>query len=129
MSTRCTIKIKCLHSGIEYQIYRHSDGYPRGVLSDLRVLWEHGYKPLIDPEYFLANFIFLAKFSVLKTLEKEGLTGLKTWLCGYGVCSKDCEHGDIEYKYTIYGRKKKYTIETRIRIEKRNFKDNKWAYL
>jgi len=126
MSTRCTIKIKDPYTGAEYKIYRHCDGYPQGVLSDLKVLFDNGHRPLNDPEYFLANFIFLAKLSALKYAKKHNLMGMKSWLSGYGVCAKECKHGDLEYKYTIYGRKKKYTIETRIKIEKWDWEKNKW---
>ena len=90
MGTRSIIEIRDGYN--RYGIYRHYDGYPDAILGDIRRVME--VCPLDDAEYFLANFIFLAKWNL--------------WRCGfdwsqdYGVCSPTCEHGDVEYKYEIW---------------------------
>ena len=94
MGTRCIIRV-CA-DGKEYRIYRQHDGYPKGVLADIWVL--RGW--LRDPEYFLANFIFYAKLTSWLTWKSEN-PPYKPWEYGYGVCSKDCKHTDLEYEYII----------------------------
>jgi len=99
MSTRCVIEVR--QGRRTYRIYRHSDGYPEGVMADLRVFMKHS-GGLWDPEYFLANFIFYAKLcSYAQWHGRYDSPYNKPWEIGYGVCSKDCEHGDLDYKYVI----------------------------
>ncbi len=92
MSTRCVIQVK--EGGRVYTLYRHCDGYPSGVLADLKKMWDT-IKPG-NPGYFLANFVFLAKYNSLK----QGYS----WDIGYGVGSNSMgeEHGDLEYIYKIW---------------------------
>ena len=92
MGTRCVIRIG------GYQIYRHSDGYPEGVISDL-YLFSRNYSrsPLEDPEYFLANFIFYCKLSFWLT--DINFRDCKGWEYTYGVCSSRCRHDDLDYIY------------------------------
>ena len=111
MATRCVITIRDKH-GKEYSIYRHNDGYPEGVVSDLHLL-SLFYKrnPIDNPEYFLANFIFYAKLSfwmddhkIYKVTEDEVW---KSWEYGYGVCASNQEFKCIvprhlDYRYLIY---------------------------
>ncbi len=133
--TRCVIAIK-KPKGAVYKIYRRNDGSPKDVLSDLKVMWDKNYRPLSDPEYFLANFIFLAKISFLKfSMKYRGCLPLKPWLGGYGVCSSECDHG-VDYKYTIYGKRKLYKLETgtlfsemktMIKIEEWNDEKGEWV--
>jgi len=114
MTTRCTITVQSI-DGKKYRIYRHHDGNPECVVSDLHLFMQF-YKrsPVEDPEYFLANFICMAKMHLLGVYLGT-LTGVmkvvragpgSSWnellLSGYGVCAPDCEHGDLEYKYLIY---------------------------
>lgn len=107
MSTRCSIRIN--GGDVEYRIYRHHDGYPKGVISDIKQMVEnYSRNMLYDPEYWLANFIFYAKLSWY--LEDEGDMKKRSWENGYGVCSPDCVHvmkmdRDWEYIYTIYKKK------------------------
>jgi hypothetical protein len=99
MSTRCRIEIACRWG--TYRIYRHSDGYPEGVISDLYLLSKNcDMTPASDPEYFLANFIFYSKLSFWLT-EVWNSGNLKTWEYCYGVCEPNCDHGDLEYTYRI----------------------------
>jgi len=95
VSTRCKIIIK--EGRASYAIYRHSDGYPEGVMADLKIALQRGLRRrLEDPEYFLANFIFMAKYSAMS----DGHISTYVWF-GYGVCSPTCRHGDLDYIYTI----------------------------
>lgn len=97
MSTRCSITI--MEGGRSYRIYRHFDGYPEGVLADLKVMLDNSFAPWCDPEYFLANFVFFAKLTEwVKGSESDSF---RPWTSGYGVCSPACEHGDLEYRYTL----------------------------
>jgi hypothetical protein len=101
MSTRCCIDI--IYRGRRYRIYRHSDGFPQGVIADLYVFMNnYDRKPCEDPEYFLANFIFYAKLAAWMDALRGGSGPFHNWWeYGYGVCSPDCEHGDLDYRYVI----------------------------
>jgi len=119
MATRCSITIRTKLG--TYKIYRHHDGYPEGVLADIKMMLENDHG-IGDPEYFLANLIFLAKlhelfFEMITRDEKPVF-----YKGGYGVCSLDCWHGDLEYKYTLY----EDGEEWHIRIEKYDFIHKAW---
>ncbi len=107
MSTRCQIewiwdKEKCL-------TYRHSDGYPDGVVPDLlEYLKWMGFRA-DDLEYCVATWFYFTK----RYYEQEFLKG-KRWnsdevahdcnsivKLGYGVCADKQLHGDIEYFYEV----------------------------
>ena len=123
MATRCTITMRGLN-GREYRIYRHYDGYPEGVVSDLWVFTQLYNRSFFeDPEYFLADFIFYAKLAWMKS--GEGKIGkYRHWEYGYGVCAPDCEHGDLEYKYLIYPKNGKVMLKIeRIDYESREFRE------
>ena len=114
MSTRSLIVIR--EGRRVYKIYRHSDGYPEGVLSDFKVFFERngknsGYR-ISDPEYFLANFIFYAKLCFMAAF---GDSTTRPWEGGYGVCGEGCKHGDLEYIYEI-------DVPDRITIRSYHFK-------
>ena len=111
MSTRCRIDfiVKWIdENGKEHTdircVYRHGDGYPEGVLPDLTefLKWNNGRNN--DVEYTTANFIYWSKRNMEKYL-KEG----EDWNSpnsyarfGFGVCDKDCWHGDLEYYYEVF---------------------------
>jgi len=110
VSTRCSITAKDPWG--RYRIYRHSDGYPTGVVPDLYLVWTKNTRH--DAEYFLANFVFYSKlrtYLVAKkfvTLDKEpfkdyieAIKAFRSWELGYGVCRPDCKHGDLEYEYEL----------------------------
>jgi len=102
MATRCSITIKSV-DGQVYRIYRHNDGAPEAVLSDLRILTQvYNRNPIEDPEYFLANFIFYAKLRLWKLYSSNNDLPFKPWELGYGVCQPNCEHADLDYVYYIY---------------------------
>lgn len=94
------------------RVYRHSDGYPEGVIPDLKefLAWNKGRNT--DIEYQTANFIFWNKLHQLSQLS-EGERGeisinelLKktssndTKYIGFGIC-EDSFHADIEYFYEV----------------------------
>lgn len=99
-------------------IYRHSDGYPEGVIPDLRefLKWNNGRNS--DGEYQAANFIYWSKRRAEdQFFNRNILTGKiedpnKRWSdiestgnsplhIGFGVCNNDEFHGDIEYFYEV----------------------------
>mgnify|MGYP000132524729 CR=1 FL=1 len=121
MATRCSITIKSV-DGQVYRIYRHNDGAPEAVLSDLRILTQvYDRNPVEDPEYFLANFIFYAKLRFWKLYSSNDDLPFKPWELGYGVCQPKCEHFDLAYRYLIY----KLDNKVRIKIEEREGDDYK----
>jgi len=107
MSTRCTIEIRRRRGDeiLRYKVYRHWDGYPEGVLADLYLVLNDTIRGkhynISDPEYLLANLIFYAKLSDYVRDRGTKHSAFSMWEGGYGVCSPDCEHGDLSYKYTI----------------------------
>lgn len=123
MGTRCKIIVKDKYTTAA--IYRHWDGYPEGVLPDIKVVLEKGLKRgLSDAEYFLANFIFMAKFSAWKRYEekrKKGDEAFPGYLYTYGVCPPDCIHPDLEYIYEIDAEKNE------IIIKEHKFSSGEWV--
>jgi len=103
VGTRCVIEMR--QGGSAYRIYRHWDGYPEGVLADIKVLLEEvpeaKYRFKADPEYFLAMFIFYAKLTDYERTKGTRHFANFTWDYGYGVCSLNCQHGDLDYFYSI----------------------------
>lgn len=118
MSTRCCIDI--IYRGRRYRIYRHSDGFPQGVIADLYVFMNnYDRKPCDDPEYFLANFIFYAKLATWIDSVRDESRYCNWWEYGYGVCSPDCEHGDLDYRYVI-------EENNNVRIEEYEWESRGW---
>jgi len=126
MATSCTITVRD-EEGRKYAIYRHHDGYPEGVVSDLRVLIQfYNMNPVRNAGYFLANFIFYAKLAMwLKAKEGKIDPVLKGWEFGYGICPKNCGcGGDLDYRYFIYPKDDKIILKIeRFSYESMNFKE------
>jgi hypothetical protein len=96
-------------------IYRHSDGYPEGVIPDLKkfLKWNAGRNT--DVEYAAANFIYWSKRGYEEKYFKPGETFYETkskWSdvgptncsqlhTGFGVCNNKELHGDIAYFYRV----------------------------
>lgn len=116
-------------------IYRHSDGYPSGILPDLIgfIRWNNGR--MDDAEYTAANWIFYNKredeeryteyakkgqLSYKKgskfNWRDQGSDGNGHLKLGFGVCNNDELHGDIEYYYRITCERGK-EVEPSITIE------------
>ncbi len=103
------------------QVYRHSDGYPEGVLPALRKLRDvqNNTATLRGANYAAANFIFLCKLQGMTMYEDDGFSrnsidqddilDPEEWdvdqphfLLGYGVESPSSGiHGDEEYLYIV----------------------------
>ena len=124
MSTRCQIEFVCKS---EYKkkknnesilVYRHSDGYPEGVIPDLKKFLKWIGRRIEDIEYTAANFIYWSKRLHEEFYYHEKYGGgidkkgqeLKwsvpqdfnsTLLIGFGICEKDGFHGDIAYFYNV----------------------------
>lgn len=109
MSTRCQIAF----DGNKVFVYRHSDGYPTGVLPSLmdfvnRFMAARGY----DAEYLVARLVqhFTNEYDrdMAAMYERMGEKRTKMEVLGFGV---DTElHGDINYLYTV---RKDGSIEVR----------------
>jgi len=90
MSTRCQIQFRS--GSTRRTVYRHSDGYPGGVLPDLRAFL--AWCTRRDVEYATANFLYWSKReAAARTPASEQV--------GFGVCANDELHGDIEYFYLV----------------------------
>ncbi len=111
MSTRCQIgfyqpKTKDLNN-FEALIYRHSDGYPEGVLPEIVPFLERWKKDrgLEDSEYASARLLqhlcndYDGRMEVIE--KRHGNNRMVfAGILGYGI-SKEF-HGDIEYHYAVY---------------------------
>ena len=111
------------------QVYRHSDGYPEGVLpalSQLKALQDESGTER-DPSYVAANFIFLNKlqgmgfylnreggfggsisrYDFMAVIEDHDVSGIAAleqphFLLGYGVEAPEMGiHGDEEFLYVV----------------------------
>jgi len=106
MATRCLIRLHELNNVIK--IYRHSDGYPEGVLSDLlafKEIYPDFNAKLRGIEYWVSNFIFYIKLAkLLSYKDKFKLEDVDApWILGYGILSNDeeCEK-HVDYVYDLY---------------------------
>lgn len=88
MSTRCQIEFKS--GSARRTVYRHWDGYPGAVLSDLLEFLAWSTRGG-DVEYEAANFLFWSKRELDERSQQLGL----------GVCANHELHGDIEYYYVV----------------------------
>ena len=99
MSTRA--QIKCKNSEDNIYIYKHSDGYPKGVLPVLEKFVHDFVKERGDDEpYFLAQLIRHFAIADYKREKNDHSSPYGTsGFLGWGL---DCkEHGDIEYLYEV----------------------------
>lgn len=88
MSTRCQIEFRA--GSQRRTVYRHWDGYPKAVLPDLRAFLQWSVRGS-DVEYVSANFLFWSKRDFGENYEQFG----------FGICTNDALHGDIEYYYVV----------------------------
>ena len=148
MSTRCQIEFKHVSNYLKKKkslierrtVYRHSDGYPDGVIPDLKkfLKWNGGRNS--DIEYQTANFIYWSKRwheelyfnkdwgGTIKKIADKNLkwsdnnpTNVSTLHTGFGICENDGFHGDIEYFYEVVREvteleKHKWKTETKILV-------------
>lgn len=83
----------------EALIYRHSDGYPEGVLPDIIpfLRWWKGSRGISDLEYCSARLLqYLCNQYDGTDIVNKDYTGT----LGHGICNQF--HGDIEYFYFVY---------------------------
>ena len=126
MSTRCQIEFMNISTREEKEgpekgklvkvvrrrtVYRHSDGYPEGVIPDLKefLKWNEGRN--FDLEYQAANFIYWSKKEMEKQIERDldvagGTSNVpemkrRMILTGHGICNNDEFHPDIVYYYEV----------------------------
>jgi len=126
MSTRCQIEFMNISNREEKEgpekgklvkavkrrtIYRHSDGYPEGVIPDLKEFLHWNRERNFDIEYQTANFIYWSKKKRKKQINKDlaiawGTTKVpemkrRMMLTGHGICNNDEFHPDIFYYYEV----------------------------
>lgn len=120
MSTRCQIEFSSIYKNEKKEkrtesilVYHHSDGYPEGVIPELKKFLKWIGGRIEDLEYTAANFIYWSKrnFEEKYYYEEWGGGKNKKWsepqnfnsilLIGFGICEKDNFHGDIEYFYNV----------------------------
>ena len=126
MSTRCQIEFMNISTREEKEgpekgklikvikrrtVYRHSDGYPEGVIPDLKEFLEWDKERNFDIEYQAANFIYWSKKKMEKQIERDlkmawGTTKVpemkkRMILTGHGICNNDEFHKDIAFYYEV----------------------------
>jgi len=120
MSTRCQIEFSSIWENDKKEkksesvlVYRHSDGYPEGVIPDLKKFLKWLGGRVEDLEYTAANFIYWSKRNFEERYYNTSWGGGKDkkWsvpqdfnsvlLMGFGICEKDGFHGDIAYFYNV----------------------------
>jgi hypothetical protein len=104
MSTRCNIHF-CYGDEVVANIYRHSDGYPSGVLPDLdvffaRIMLDTRDHRFGDPSYLAAKFVvWQADQSRNIATKWGGKAGEMLDFLGVGIVLEDA--GDGEYVYEV----------------------------
>lgn len=100
MSTRATVHFQ--RDGVtEAIVYRHSDGYPEGLGTDLirffsEVEAQCTNRRFSDPAYLAAKFVvWQAREYAGREYAGRGLLDFR----GVGICLED--PGDIEYRYRV----------------------------
>lgn len=125
MSTRCQIEFMNISTRKEKEgpekgttvkeierrtVYRHSDGYPKGVIPDLEKFLEWNKGRNDDIECQAANFIYWSKKRQKEQLERDLVfanyadfpkTRRQMLLSGFGICNNDEFHGDIAFYYEV----------------------------
>jgi len=154
MSTRCQIEFMNISTKIEEEgpekgnlvkvikrrtIYKHSDGYPEGVIPNLKEFLEWNKERNFDIEYQAANFIYWSKKKMEKQINKDlaiawGTTKdpkikKRMLLSGHGICNNDEFHPDIFYYYEVISDSeskeiiiKSYSVDYPVPEKKENFK-------
>lgn len=99
MNTRCNIHFTD-GDGVCSNIYRHCDGYPKGVLPYLEKFFDEIRKQVPhdtrfnSPEQLAARFLVWQASQFTSKYNKEQLDFL-------GVSPAMSDHGDIEYVYQV----------------------------
>ena len=109
MSTRCQIGIYENDTRLnkpEVLLYRHSDGYPDGVLPEMMPFLRWFKKGRgMDVEYLGARLLqWLCNkydgYGIANNFSPEIYDAGMTGVLGYGICKE--LHGDIEFYYAVY---------------------------
>jgi hypothetical protein len=109
MSTRCNIHFADANGRVEANIYRHSDGYPEGVLPDLEEFFtaveaQTSDTRYSDPSYLAAKFVVWQAGEYAKLAAYNFMTGEQGEVkpldfLSVGIMNTDA--GDGEYVYTL----------------------------
>lgn len=102
MSTRCQIVVmENETTAYPVKAYKHSDGYPDGVLP-----WLEPFARAFaadrgaDPEYMVAQLIRHQAMADMEEWLRWGGFDPRTWYTGWGACVE--WHTDIEYFYKVF---------------------------
>ena len=105
MSTRCIINFG-VGSSIDAKVYRHSDGYPDGILPDLKKFFKDVMAQtkdtwFDDPSYLAAKFVvWQASLYAQKLDDKfQYVPAEMLDFTGVGICQEN--PGDIDYEYFV----------------------------
>jgi hypothetical protein len=109
MSTRCNIHFAYVSGPPVANVYRHSDGYPEGVLPDLDKFFaaveaQTSDTRFSDPSYLAAKFVVWQAGRSAKLEAYDWRTSTQGEVkplafLGVGIMSQDAE--DAEYIYTV----------------------------
>jgi hypothetical protein len=105
MSTRANIHFTDRTGQVAANIYRHSDGYPEGVLPDLEKFFDAVEAQVPndtrfgDPEYLAAKFVVWQAWENAGILASDPLQVAPLAFLSVGVTTEDA--GDGEYVYTV----------------------------
>tara|TARA_R110002096_G_scaffold171290_3_gene344020 strand:+ start:1054 stop:1395 length:342 start_codon:yes stop_codon:yes gene_type:complete len=101
MTTRCNIKITDDYGG-ELWFYRHSDGYPKSVMTTLEPLMDKLRKGLLRDNVgqFAGWLIVIGHYEYKDDSFDEEDYPLIGWKCGAYEPTTG-QHGDIDYLYHI----------------------------
>jgi hypothetical protein len=106
MSTRCIINFGTDKKNPDAKVYRHSDGYPTGILPDLQKFFGDVIKQtkdtrFNDPNYLAAKYVVWQAHKYAKKLNEKFEYEPSEMLdfTGVGICQKNPD--DIDYEYFV----------------------------
>ncbi len=129
MSTRCQIQF--IEGKDKTQVYKHSDGYPDGILPLLKELKDELDKTRMyrGVDYLASQFIFFDKVSTYNAYrDDESMNDRGYHFLGHGVEKPNGKiHGDEEYLYRVHISNNGATWNVRIANKFTDFKDANWS--
>lgn len=105
MSTRCNIHFTDRSGEVYANIYRHSDGYPEGVLPDLEKFFADvaaqvpGDTRFSDPEFLAAKYVVWEAWQMAGIQAADPLQVAPLAFISVGIMTQDA--GDAAYIYTV----------------------------
>jgi len=97
MSTRCVINF-CYDESPQAKVYRHSDGYPDGILPDIQQFFADVQTQTSDTRFGDPTYL-AAKYVVWQADQYHREGGMLNFT-SVGVCLEN--PGDLEYEYFVH---------------------------